>query len=188
MGQMAALCVQEKIIKINAELARLELEMELDHCGMDSLGLKLPDWLVGKSKPIAVEVSGDIDAFETLVLVEVCAKLGIASDRGHMDALKVNPTLSAYTTRLPRSGGNLPDCAWSFKYNKKDLWIFLWVGASSSYSVFEDASVSALFDFSKMSLSQVWGDYTKKAGKKYRFVKAHLHADILTASGEWTYL
>jgi hypothetical protein len=33
---MAKLCVQEKISKINAELARLELEMELDHHGGDS--------------------------------------------------------------------------------------------------------------------------------------------------------
>jgi hypothetical protein len=31
VGLMAKLCVQEKISKINAELARLELEMELDH-------------------------------------------------------------------------------------------------------------------------------------------------------------
>ena len=35
---MAALCVQEKIIKINAELARLELEMELDHDENGHLG------------------------------------------------------------------------------------------------------------------------------------------------------
>ncbi len=38
---MAKLCVQEKISKINAELARLELEMELDHgeCALQGRGL-----------------------------------------------------------------------------------------------------------------------------------------------------
>ncbi len=188
VGVMAGLGVQEKISKINAELARLELEMELDHGGGQTIGMKLPQWLVGKTRPDAAGISADVSAFETLVLLEVSGILKIAADKAALDVLKINPTDASYSSRLPSGGGaNVPDCAWKFKYNKKDLFIFFWAGSSSSYSVFEDASGSVKFDFDKMSLSQVWGDYTKKAGKKYRFVKAHLHADILTASGEWAY-
>ncbi len=79
----------------------------------------------------------------------------------------------------------IPDCTWKFKHNKKDLFIFFWADASSSYSVFEDASGGCVKnDFDEMSLSLVWGDYTKKTGKKYRFVKAHLHVYISRAYGE----
>jgi hypothetical protein len=188
----AVLDNREKVAKINAELARLELEMEMDYVDspVKALGMQylpgLPEFLGGKKKLSEVEISQDVLAFETSVLREVSGHLQIFSGKEAMDAAKINPTDAQYTGRLP-SGGERPTCAWGFKYREKNLILFLWLAKDASYSVFEDSNSAAKFDFGIMSISPIWSDRAKKESVKYGTVKAHLRADILNASGEWSY-
>lgn len=183
---------RDKVSKINAELARLELQMELDFSenhDKASLGMKLPKWMGGQGELTVSDVSDDIIAFETSVLSEVSSRLKIFESKVNMDAGKINTTDAAYTSRLVGDPDNYPKTGWRFVYNKKNLILFFWARSkSSSYCVFEDSNPASKFEFDKMSTSTIWEDRAKKASKKYRFVKAHLHADILTASGEWTYV
>ncbi len=182
-----------KIAKINAELARLELEMELDYSDnhdSDSF-LGVPKWisdLTGGAKLTLSEIADDINTFETRVITVVFMKLKIFTGKTAMDAAKINTTDTSYVSRVV-SAKLPPAVAWKFVHNKKDLILFFWTDKKSScYSVFDDASGSSKFEFDKMPTSVVWEDRAKKATKKVRFVKAHLHADILTASGEWDYI
>ena len=185
----AVLDNREKVAKINAELARLELEMEMDHADspVKALGSSwLPEILGGKKKLSDMEIAQDVLAFETSVLVEVSGRLKLFSGKEAMDAAKINSTDAQYTSRLP-PGGERPSCAWGFKYRDKNLILFLWLANEASYSVFEDSNTAAKFDFGKMSISPIWSNRAKKDSVKYGTVKAHLHADILNASGEWGY-
>ncbi len=100
-GVGVMLDVQGKISKKNAELARLELEIELHHNGGQRIGVKLPQWLVGKTKPDAAGISADVSAFETSVLLEVNFILKIAADKAALDGLKNIPTDASYSSRLP---------------------------------------------------------------------------------------
>ena len=179
----------EKVSKINAELARLELEMELDHDEKRYMGPWNPlSKIFGGAKLTLAEIADDINTFETRVITVVFMKLKIFTGKSTMDAAKINTTDTAYATRVV-SAALPPAVAWKFVHNKKDLILFFWTDKKSScYSVFEDGGGNSKFEFDKMPTSVVWEDRAKKATKKVRFVKAHLHADILTASGEWDYI
>ena len=198
MGVMATpLGVQEKISKINAELARLELEMELDHETHDQLGFKLSDLNpFANSKPDDSVVNADVKVFQELIFLEVAVQLKIATDLTSLGNLLVASGSSFLTNRL-KPGDIHPSCIWRFTRvpqiaggasgNPKVLFLFFWAGTDAHYSVYESVEQSSKFDFGKMSVSKVWKSNTSQANerKDYSFVKGHLHADILVASGEW---
>jgi hypothetical protein len=181
---------QEKISKINAELARLELEMELDHGGtdeQDSLGYKFSDWFsFSKSAVNPTDVAPDTAFFETLVLGDVLIYNSIIKEISELPKLKQDLTAMPFSGRLDKKKDN-PHAAWSFVYNKVPIFVFFWAGSASSFSVYEDRTPGTVFNFSTMSVSQVWKNRDKIANKKYGYVKGHLHADILVASGSLPY-
>ena len=177
---------QEKISKINAELARLELEMELDHGGnidQNNLGFKLKDWLPwSKTVVDPGQIAPDTAYFETLVLGDVLAHNKIITDKSQLSKLKQDLTAVPISARFDKKPNN-PHAAWNFSHNSVSIFVFFWAGSASSFSVYEDRSPGTVFNFDTMSISQVWKNRDKIPGKNYAYVKGHLHADILVASG-----
>ncbi len=179
---------QEKISKINAELARLELEMELDHGGTDEqdyMGFKFSDWFsFSKTTVKPAEIPSDITNFESLVLTEVLIHAKIIPNAIGLPALKKSLVELPFANRLNLKQSDNPHAAWSFMHNSKPIFVFFWAGSASSFSVYLDKSTDSTFNFSTMSVSQVWKNREKISTKNYAYVKGHLYADILVSSGE----
>jgi hypothetical protein len=192
---MAGLGVHDKISKINAELARLELEMELDHATHSELGLKLSDLNPWKKGPLdSAVINADVKVFQEQIFLEVASNLKIAADFTALEGLQLTSSSAHLTGRL--SEGDIhPSCIWRFERVApggpsggpvtKVLFLFFWAGDVAQYSVYNSLDSTSKFDFSKMAVSQVWKSKAKNIEKDYSFVKGHLHADILVATGEW---
>lgn len=193
---------QDKLDKIDAEIARMEVEMELERSdnasGSVCLGAKLPDgnlkhsneylgpsatlWnsVFGKTDTPAEQMrekSNDIAIFQNKVLNVVCSKLGFTA----VELARIDPFWVG-----GRVVGLVPANVWRIATQSNSILVFFWVGESASCSVVVE-TVTGPYDSSKTGVLHVWS--TKKAndGKKdsknYSMVRAQLHGTILLRSG-----
>jgi hypothetical protein len=183
-GEMQA-SRQAKLDKIDAEIARMEVQfaLECDEQG-NHLGPKMSTWnpFSGQSeKDKLTSKTEDIETFTRSVLQVVCSKLSITADAYTPD--------SAF---LKRVGKVVPAAIWKFSKDRngtpKSYMILFWVAddGSSAYSVIPDDG--ALIDKAKLGVSQVWSKEAhqadRKDGKKYRFVRAQFHGILMLVTGD----
>jgi hypothetical protein len=173
-----------KIEKINAEIARMEVEYELE-CGVSGvhLGTKLGVWdsMFGKTTTEAQKLrnkANDINIFETKVLNPVCMKLGMSASQ----LISSDPVYAG-----GRIKGLIPACVWRMQKNDKIILVLFWTGEAASYSVMCDTGSGDL-DSGMMGASHVWSAAKKtddqKTKKNYSVIRAQMHGILLLRAGE----
>ena len=179
---MAGMAVQDKISKINAELARLELEMELDHGGQmvkDNLGMKWSNWFgwFGDGTELTpTEATEDKTKFSNDVLLKVFRHKSISVTP---ESVVEDTNVVGRFKKFPRA----PIGIWAFKHSDKSCLIAFWAAKAATYTVISGEKLGLEFDPDTMPITQVWSD-RKKTGKNFAFVQGRLYADILTLCGE----
>ena len=184
---MAGMAVQDKISKINAELARLELEMELDHGGLQvqCKNLGANGWFKWLTQGIAGGLAAldpaaaisDANKFHTNVLEKVCKHSEIAATPASV--IKTPGVLDRFTAFALK-----PVEIWSITCKGKHCLVVFWASTTvASYAVVEGDPTGSAFKEHELPATQVWSDRAKVESKNFAFIMGRLYADILTVCG-----
>ncbi len=185
---MAGLGVQDKISKINAELARLELEMELDYGGLQvqCKNLGANGWLKWLTQGITggglTPLDGaaaiiDANKFYSNVLEKVCKHSEISAVP--TSVIKTPGVLDRFTTFTLK-----PVEVWSITCKTKHCLVVFWASTTvASYAVVEGEPTGSAFKENELPATQVWSDRAKVDSKNFAFIMGRLYADILTVCG-----
>ncbi len=181
---MAGLGVHDKISKINAELARLELEMELDYGGegqCKNLGTNgsgwFTKWTTGlfKKGGAALEPSAAIADSSKFgeVLSKVCGHADIAATP--VSVMKTPGVITRFD-EIPLK----PVDIWELNFKGHTCLIIFWASTTTaSYAVMPGPGVGAKYTEAELPATPVWSDRNNIASKTFGSVMRHLYADIL---------